>query len=90
MGGTRKASRPSTFTLRWRRPRPRGSTNRSRGCGRTSWASRPFWSHFYPRLQNHFPGELGAVSLDAFVASINKVEKSLVRGQGPHDSVVSD
>jgi carboxypeptidase Taq len=41
--------------------------------------SRPFWSHFYPGLQKHFPAQLGAVSLDAFLAAVNRVEKSFIR-----------
>ncbi len=41
--------------------------------------SRPFWSHFYPRLQRHFPSQLGDVSLDAFLAAVNRVEKTYVR-----------
>ena len=41
--------------------------------------SRPFWSHFYPGLQKHFPTQLGHVSLDAFLAAVNRVEKTFVR-----------
>jgi len=41
--------------------------------------SRPFWSHYYPRLQEIFPTQLGNVSLDAFYKAINKVEPSLIR-----------
>ncbi|MDQ5851868.1 MAG: carboxypeptidase M32 [Chloroflexota bacterium] len=41
--------------------------------------SRGFWQFFYPRLQAAFPGQLGAVSLDAFYRAINKVERSLIR-----------
>ena len=40
---------------------------------------RPFWSHFYPGLQKYFPGQLGSVSLDAFLASVNRVEKTFIR-----------
>ncbi len=42
-----------------------------RSCG--------FWEYFYPRLQAHFPDQLGAVSLEEFYRAINKVEKSLIR-----------
>ena len=41
--------------------------------------SRPFWQHFYPRLQKHFPSQLGAVSLDTFHRGINQVKRSLIR-----------
>ncbi len=41
--------------------------------------SKPFWEHFYPRLQEYFPQQLGNVSLDAFYKGINKVEPSLIR-----------
>ncbi len=41
--------------------------------------SRAFWEHFYPRLQEIFPTQLGNVSLDAFYKGINKVQPSLIR-----------
>jgi carboxypeptidase Taq len=41
--------------------------------------SRPFWEHFYPRLQQYFPTQLGNVSLEAFYKGINKVQPSLIR-----------
>ncbi len=41
--------------------------------------SLPFWEHFYPRLQEFFPQELGNVSLSAFYKGINRVEPSLIR-----------
>ncbi len=41
--------------------------------------SRPFWEHFYPRLQELFPAELGNVSLDDFYRAVNKVSPSLIR-----------
>ena len=41
--------------------------------------SRPFWSHFYPRLQQLFPSQLGNVSLDAFYRGINRVEPGFIR-----------
>jgi carboxypeptidase Taq len=41
--------------------------------------SKPFWQHFYPRLQEYFPSQLGNVSLDTFYKGINKVEPSLIR-----------
>jgi carboxypeptidase Taq len=41
--------------------------------------SLPFWEHFYPRLQEFFPGQLGNVSLEKFYKGINRVEPSLIR-----------
>lgn len=40
--------------------------------------SKPFWSHFYPLLQQHFKG-LKSVSLDRFCRAINKVKPSFIR-----------
>lgn len=41
--------------------------------------SRGFWTHYYPQLQQQFPGQLGDVSLDTFYRAINKVQRSLIR-----------
>jgi carboxypeptidase Taq len=41
--------------------------------------SRGFWQFFYPQLQDLFPTQLGAVSLDTFYRAINKVAPSLIR-----------
>jgi carboxypeptidase Taq len=41
--------------------------------------SRPFWEHFYPRIQHVFPEQLGGVPLDTFYRAVNKVERSLIR-----------
>ncbi|PQV65533.1 carboxypeptidase Taq [Abditibacterium utsteinense] len=41
--------------------------------------SRPFWEHFYPRFQDAFPTQLGEISLERFIAGINRVSRSLVR-----------
>ena len=41
--------------------------------------SMPFWEHFYPQLQETFPGQLGNVGLDTFYKGINKVKPSLIR-----------
>jgi carboxypeptidase Taq len=38
-----------------------------------------FWTHFYPRLQEIFPDQLGHVDLETFYKGINKVEPSLIR-----------
>ena len=41
--------------------------------------SYPFWQHFYPRLQEVFPSQLGNISLEAFYKGINKVQPSFIR-----------
>jgi carboxypeptidase Taq len=41
--------------------------------------SRGFWAHFYPRLQQVFPRQLGSVPLDTFYRAVNRVERSLIR-----------
>lgn len=41
--------------------------------------SRPFWSHFFPKLQRWFPAQLGAVTVDQWVAEVNRVERSPTR-----------
>jgi carboxypeptidase Taq len=41
--------------------------------------SRPFWEHFYSRLQRRFPSQLGDVTLDVFHRGINQVKRSLIR-----------
>lgn len=41
--------------------------------------SRPFWSHFFPKLQEVFPSQFGNVSLDDFYKGINKVAPSFIR-----------
>ncbi len=41
--------------------------------------SRPFWEHFYPRLQATFPSQLGNVDLETFYKGINRVQPSLIR-----------
>jgi carboxypeptidase Taq len=41
--------------------------------------SKPFWRHYYPRLQEVFPENLGEVSLETFYRAINTVKPSLIR-----------
>jgi carboxypeptidase Taq len=41
--------------------------------------SRPFWTHWYEPLQSTFPDELGPVSLDAFLAGINRARPGFIR-----------
>jgi carboxypeptidase Taq len=40
---------------------------------------RGFWHHFYPALQDAFPGTFRNVEPDTFYRAINKVERSLIR-----------
>jgi carboxypeptidase Taq len=41
--------------------------------------SKPFWEHWYEPLQEAFPDQLGDVSLDAFLAAVNRAEPGLIR-----------
>ena len=41
--------------------------------------SKGFWKHYYPKLQEAFPAQLGSVSIDTFYRAINRVERSLIR-----------
>jgi carboxypeptidase Taq len=41
--------------------------------------SQPFWTAFLPRYRELFPERLGDVSLSAFVAAVNRVERSPIR-----------
>ncbi len=41
--------------------------------------SLPFWKHFFPRMREYFPTQLGNVDLDTFYRAINRVEPSLIR-----------
>ncbi len=41
--------------------------------------SRPFWSWFYPRLQETFPSELDGVNEETWYRSINDVSPGLIR-----------
>ena len=41
--------------------------------------SRPFWTHWYPQLQETFPGSLASVELDAFLRAINRAEPGPIR-----------
>jgi carboxypeptidase Taq len=40
---------------------------------------RPFWAHFLPSLQAAFPEQLRAVSLEAFLQEVNRVERTFIR-----------
>ncbi|QDU78821.1 Thermostable carboxypeptidase 1 [Polystyrenella longa] len=41
--------------------------------------SRPFWNHFYPKVQGMYPESLNGVSLDEFYTAINDVRPSYIR-----------
>lgn len=41
--------------------------------------SKNFWWYYYPRLQEVFPEQLGAVNLETFYRAINKVAPSFIR-----------
>ena len=41
--------------------------------------SRPFWSYWYEPLQSTFPDQLGDVSVDAFLAGVNRAKPGLIR-----------
>lgn len=41
--------------------------------------SRPFWSHFYPRLQKTFPDALDGTSAETFYRAVNAVRLSPIR-----------
>lgn len=40
---------------------------------------RPFWEHFFPRVQQMFPAALGDVSRDDFLFAVNDVQPSFIR-----------
>ena len=40
---------------------------------------RPFWTHWYGRLQERFPSQLGSVDLERFLQAINRAEPGLIR-----------
>ena len=41
--------------------------------------SRAFWQHYYPRLQEIFPSQLGNVDTETFYKAVNAVEPSFIR-----------
>jgi carboxypeptidase Taq len=41
--------------------------------------SRPFWDHFFPRLQARCPSQLSGVDVDAFYGAVNRVKPTLIR-----------
>lgn len=41
--------------------------------------SRPFWEHFFPKLQEQFPKQLGRIDVDTFYKAVNSVQPSPIR-----------
>ncbi len=41
--------------------------------------SKPFWNHFFPKLQEFFPSQLGNIDANTFYKGVNAVEPSLIR-----------
>ncbi|MCW5873230.1 MAG: carboxypeptidase M32 [Anaerolineales bacterium] len=41
--------------------------------------SKPFWEHYYPKLQKVFPEQLKGVDMETFYKAINKVAPSYIR-----------
>jgi len=41
--------------------------------------SKPFWEHYYPKLQKVFPEQLKRVKMEDFYKGVNKVSPSLIR-----------
>lgn len=41
--------------------------------------SAPFWRHYFPIMQQYFPGQLDGVTAGQFLRAINRVEPSLIR-----------
>jgi carboxypeptidase Taq len=41
--------------------------------------SRPFWNHFFPRLQAACPAQLGGVTAETFYHVVNRVQPTLIR-----------
>ncbi len=41
--------------------------------------NKPFWTYFYPKLQNIFSENLSKIPLDSFLHAINLVKRSLIR-----------
>ena len=41
--------------------------------------SKPFWNHFFPKIQEFFPSQLGNIDANAFYKGVNAVEPSFIR-----------
>jgi carboxypeptidase Taq len=53
--------------------------SQSRGYENVIGRSRPFWEHWFPRLQEVFPEATDGVSLDDFVRQVNTARRSFIR-----------
>ncbi len=53
--------------------------SQSRGYENVIGRSRPFWEHWFPRLQEVFPEATAGVSLDEFVRQVNTAKRSFIR-----------
>ena len=80
MATTRTASPSHWSGRRSRAHRPSGSNeSQSRTWENLVGRSRPFWLHWYEPLQESFPGQLGDVDLETFLAAVNRAEPGLIR-----------
>jgi len=41
--------------------------------------SKPFWTHFFPKLKDFFPSQLGNIDANKFYKGVNAVEPSFIR-----------
>ena len=53
--------------------------SQSRLCENHLGRSESFWKANFPKLQKHFPNQLGGVSFDEFMRAVNLVRPSLIR-----------
>ncbi len=53
--------------------------SQSRLCENHLGRTEGFWKANYPKLQNHFPEQLGNIPFDTFMKALNKVKASCVR-----------
>lgn len=53
--------------------------SQSRLCENYLGRTRAFWEYNFPHLQNHFPEQLGGITLNQFVNAVNASHPSLVR-----------
>ena len=74
--GRQPGLQPHTARRRHLARRPRVTVQ---ALGDLVGRSRPFWTHYYPKLQETFPGQLGDTDLDTFYRAINAVEPSEIR-----------
>ena len=48
--------------------------------------SRPFWRHYLPILQKHFPGQLDGTSPERFYRAVNRSRPGLIRVESDDDA----